>query len=150
MSGWGKPIWTKKQAEKEKQELGEKSLAFFDTLGTQDKKPEPTKKEATTEAKVETKPDPKPVEKKSISAPIETKQEPKSESKVGSKSEETKTASYPLGSKQEETKKADSKKKDYHPPDPSRFTSYTLLPDKSGFMIDGCNHVFYFEEDGGW
>mmetsp|Transcript_33804 Transcript_33804/g.39307 ORF Transcript_33804/g.39307 Transcript_33804/m.39307 type:complete len:234 (-) Transcript_33804:258-959(-) len=61
----------------------------------------------------------------------------------------------PKTSNQEETKgspkkQEESKKKEYQPPNPKRFLNYTLTKDGDGFTIDDTDHVFYFEDDGGW
>lgn len=40
--------------------------------------------------------------------------------------------------------------KNEHPPEPERFKDFKLLEDKSGFKIEGSDHVFHFDQDGGW
>jgi hypothetical protein len=33
---------------------------------------------------------------------------------------------------------------------PERFEVYTELPDKSGFTLKDCTHVFKYDSHGGW
>jgi hypothetical protein len=35
-------------------------------------------------------------------------------------------------------------------PDPKRFDKFDLISDESGFKIQGCDHIFYFDRFGGW
>lgn len=36
------------------------------------------------------------------------------------------------------------------PHTPERFKDFILLEDKTGFNLAGSDHVFYFDEEGGW
>jgi hypothetical protein len=37
-----------------------------------------------------------------------------------------------------------------HKPDPKRFEVFDLIEDETGFTIPGCDHIFYFDQYGGW
>lgn len=44
----------------------------------------------------------------------------------------------------------DEEEKNEHPPNSERFKDYKLLEDKTGFTVEGTDHVFYFDQEGGW
>lgn len=56
----------------------------------------------------------------------------------------------PKKTTQTQTKGTESKQNTGTGPNPARFSKYELLPDESGFRIQGCEHIFEFDTHGGW